>query len=981
MTLGAARVIWTLVDLSMFVDEVALGYTTMVIKSQRGPIGDARIISSVDDYRRIFGLKVPYTTDPLVCEMALRQGGRLYLIRAAHYENVAVPATLQAVKSTLTLEDRGASIAHGYIESGDGPFTFIQASSGLASGTVLGPFEITATMRKVSFKVRTAGTWGSAVTATLTTGTRSASQIAAEIAALTGVLAEAHGGKVNVYCENLEDDLEVCSIDIDAYSLLGLVEGQYQHTAGEDKLFLKIDGGLGVELLSASNWTSTGWTGGWVAGWTHTAGNTTALSNTLAAEATETYEVAYTVTGRTAGTFVITFGGQTSSAKSGSGTWAPTASTTAGFVITPGSTFDGAIIVSVKKSSPIQEFTLAYNSTYSGRATTTVAGPYTFTSSNKKLSMRVRHAGTWGSTQTITFNEEEVSVATATGLIAALDDVSAVATTDDKIVIYATDVMDDIEILEISLDAYTILGLTAGVYLRIPTTLPGATFTLTATQLAAQLEAASLEGASALPSGGKLAIRTERSGSLASVQVVAGSTAAAKLGFDDAVYEGYEGFAEDTLTVDAIDEGEWGDLLRIYIYDSALNPKTHFNMRVMYLLQPNISEWYADVSMDPTDPSYVVSVVNGISNLITVTDENSSNEFFTDIGWINKPKLTDDVVGLALSGGDDGLDNFNDADWIGDGPSQTGMYAADSCQMSMDLMIPGTTSATVFQAMITYCEDRADMLGYGMIPYGLDPEDAVDWRLGNAPWSHPAFNSPRFSLWFGRPLVYDDSDNSKKYISNLGHLSACLCKTDNNYGSSWAPVGPRRGVVTLVEDVDFDIQSNRSTGYADLFAENGINYLMISRYKGIEGAMFWEQRTTFRAASARRELNVMRFVTVVNRALMPVLRTFIFEPNHPMTWREVHRTLEPAFDDWKNKYAIYDFALQTDRDAWFDGGVLKNAVLNSGLDIDRGIYHCRALIQPTRAIYYLEFSLVMTRTGEAFEQYMDTKVLPGWVTS
>jgi phage tail sheath protein FI len=186
-------------------------------------------------------------------------------------------------------------------------------------------------------------------------------------------------------------------------------------------------------------------------------------------------------------------------------------------------------------------------------------------------------------------------------------------------------------------------------------------------------------------------------------------------------------------------------------------------------------------------------------------------------------------------------------------------------------------------------------------------------------------------------------------------------------------------VVQLVEGIDFNIQDYRSTAYSDLFAEYGINYLMVSKIPGIEGAMFWEQRTTQRVPSATRELNVMRFITVINRTIVPILRTFIFEPNHPVIWREIHRVLQPAFDDWKQKYAIYDYCLQTDRDAFFDGGVLKNAVLNSGLDIDRGIYRCRALIQPTRAIYYLDFELGVLRTGENFENYTSTKYLPGWV--
>jgi len=874
MTLGAARVIWSLMDLSMFVDEVSLGYVTMVIKAERGPIGRSRIISSMDEYRRIFGLKVPYTTDPLVCEMALRQGGRLNLIRTAHYGSIADPSTLTALKASATIADRGASISHGYIEGIDGPYTFRQACSGTVTGTVEGPFEITLDSTDIfSVKLRQSGVWGSALTKTLTAGTRSASQVAAEIATLTGVSAEAINGKVKVYATAVEDDLEISAISHDAYSILGFTEGQSFHTDGEDFLELSVDGGAD------------------------------------------------------------------------------------------------------------QQYTLVYNSTYSGRTTTSNAGTYTITDGvDDQFSMRVRHAGTWGNTQTITISDGVGLTASAVAAeIAALDGVSASVTSTNKILIFATDVLDDIEILEVSEDCYTILGLETGVYQATPTIQPGATFTLTPAQVATQINDAGLTGATAYVVNGRLAIRTAAAGTASSVQIKNTSTAASKLGFDYELHQGFEGFEEATITIRAKDEGEWGNNLKIFIYDSALNPLTHFDLKVVHTRQGGMNEWYSNLSMDSLSDRYFVNFINERSMLIEVEDEASSNDFYTNVGWINRPKLSDTVLGVDLTGGDNGLDGFTDYDWIGDSASSTGMYAADSAHMSMDLMIPGSTSATVYQALISYCLNRADMISYGQVPYGLDPEDAVDWRLGNAPWSHPAFNSHRFALFYGRPLVYDDMDDTRKYISCLGHLASCLCRTDNNYGPSWAPVGPRRGTVTLVEDIDFDVQTNRSTGYADLFAENGINYLMISRYKGIEGAMFWEQRTTQRAASATRELNVVRFITMMNRALMPVLRTFIFEPNHPVTWREIHRTLEPAFEDWKNKYAIYDYALQTDRDAWWDGGVLKNAVLNSGLDIDKGIYHCRALIQPTRAILYLEFELAITRTGQAFETYMDLRTLPGWI--
>ncbi len=126
--------------------------------------------------------------------------------------------------------------------------------------------------------------------------------------------------------------------------------------------------------------------------------------------------------------------------------------------------------------------------------------------------------------------------------------------------------------------------------------------------------------------------------------------------------------------------------------------------------------------------------------------------------------------------------------------------------------------------------------------------------MGSGEYSHEPFNSHRMTLWFGRPLVYNSQTDSRQYISNLGHLAACLSKTDERYNQSFAPVGPRRGVVDFVEGMDFNLSDYR--GYEDLFAEKGINGLKITQW---EGAVFWEQRTTQLIASAFRDLNVVRF--------------------------------------------------------------------------------------------------------------------------
>ena len=123
---------------------------------------------------------------------------------------------------------------------------------------------------------------------------------------------------------------------------------------------------LGSELLSSSNWTlGTGWSGDFTAGFTHTAGtgNTSTLTNTLAAVVNNYYQIAYTVTNRTAGSFTVAFGGQSSSGISASGAWGPRATTTGNLVITPTSDFNGTIVISIKTISTYSPTFALYDST------------------------------------------------------------------------------------------------------------------------------------------------------------------------------------------------------------------------------------------------------------------------------------------------------------------------------------------------------------------------------------------------------------------------------------------------------------------------------------------------------------------------------------------------------------------------------------------------------------------------------------------
>jgi hypothetical protein len=110
------------------------------------------------------------------------------------------------------------------------------------------------------------------------------------------------------------------------------------------------DGGqLGAELLTTGS-SDASWTGtSFATGYTHSTGSVTTLTSTLAPVTNNLYQVACTVTGRTAGSFNIAFGGATTSGITSSSAVGHRASTTGTLVITPTSDFNGTIVLSIKQ--------------------------------------------------------------------------------------------------------------------------------------------------------------------------------------------------------------------------------------------------------------------------------------------------------------------------------------------------------------------------------------------------------------------------------------------------------------------------------------------------------------------------------------------------------------------------------------------------------------------------------------------------------
>jgi uncharacterized protein len=94
------------------------------------------------------------------------------------------------------------------------------------------------------------------------------------------------------------------------------------------------------------------------------------------------------------------------------------------------------------------------------------------------------------------------------------------------------------------------------------------------------------------------------------------------------------------LTIAAASEGAWGNNLRLEIEYDTLNPASLFNLKVIELVEQNgvlvvgRTEMFRNLSMDSQHPGYVVTAVNGSSNLVEAT----------------RPALTFNQRGASVSG-------------------------------------------------------------------------------------------------------------------------------------------------------------------------------------------------------------------------------------------------------------------------------------------------------------------------------------------
>jgi phage tail sheath protein FI len=366
------------------------------------------------------------------------------------------------------------------------------------------------------------------------------------------------------------------------------------------------------------------------------------------------------------------------------------------------------------------------------------------------------------------------------------------------------------------------------------------------------------------------------------------------------------------LDVEASSPGAWGDGYAVRITPRASDP-TRFKIEVLDKKNSNaVVESFENLSIDKTDPRYVMNVINGEgrSAFIHITATGATPPAAT-----STKDLTAGVEGAPLSPGTSGFHT-----------KLTEQFGVGSITDRIDifnlLCVPGETDAATLGALQAAAKARRAFL------IADAPSDAkvasLNSGLDAALTSIDVPNAAFFFPWVKAPDPLQDGALAEYPPS--GFVAGVFARTDSTRGVWKAPAGSEAALVGA---------SGLSTQMSD--AENGqLNPLGINclRHLPVYGNVVWGARTVHGQTDRGSEwkyVPVRRMALYLEESLYRGTQWVVFEPNDEPLWAQIRLNIGAFLQGLFRQGA---FQGRTPREAYFvkcDRETTTQADINLGI--------------------------------------------------
>ena len=149
--------------------------------------------------------------------------------------------------------------------------------------------------------------------------------------------------------------------------------------------------------------------------------------------------------------------------------------------------------------------------------------------------------------------------------------------------------------------------------------------------------------------------------------------------------------------------------------------------------------------------------------------------------------------------------------------------------------------------------------------------------------------------------VYDVYTGKDIWVSPVYHMAKLLPQTDKLYNVWYAPAGFTRGTVSDIKELRYSCNKAQR----DLMYMAQVNPIVHFP----EGMIVWGQLTTQKKNSTLSDLNCVRCVLYIKRALEQYCKNFIFEHNDATTWASIKSGISPFLETVKANRGLKSYSI------------------------------------------------------------------------
>ncbi len=236
--------------------------------------------------------------------------------------------------------------------------------------------------------------------------------------------------------------------------------------------------------------------------------------------------------------------------------------------------------------------------------------------------------------------------------------------------------------------------------------------------------------------------------------------------------------------------------------------------------------------------------------------------------------------------------------------------------------------ADVKTAISTLCQTRRDCIGI------LDNGDNATVNAALATRTNVnTFNNYFVGLYESYNKVSDVFTGQDVWFSPLYHISYLLPRNDNVAEIWFAVAGFNRASIDSIKELRY----NPRLGQRDQLYLKQLNPIV----KFAQGFVVWGQLTAQAKSSALSDINIVRMVLFVKRAIEQFCRFFIFEQNDPITWAEVASGIVDFLEQIKKRRGLNDYTVEV-----------------SATEYERKTkrFHVNIILDPTRVVEQIELN-------------------------